>query len=325
MIRVHDDFENLDQTIDPIGTGMDAFRADVFRGLAAPSKSIPAKHIYDARGSRLFIDICDLPEYYLTRAEESILHERGPEIASMIAPDSVLIEPGAGDALKTELLMHFLDSPRRVVLADIDQTTLRHSASRLARRFPDTRITPVHTDFIEGLPEVYANERVLFFPGSTLGNLDREGRLALWQRFESIIGRDGKVLVGVDLVKDLDTILAAYDDRAGLSAAFNANVLVRINNELGGDFDLEQFAYEAAWNAGLQCVEMSQVSLARQSVTVAGRRFNFKEGERLLIERSHKFTPRMLCSEAGASGYQPADMWQDREGLFLVALFQQPV
>jgi dimethylhistidine N-methyltransferase len=324
MIKVHEEFENLDQTIDPIGAGADTFRADVLSGLAAASKHIPAKHLYDARGSRLFIDICDLPEYYLTRAEEAILEERGPEIASMIAPDSVIVEPGSGDALKTELLMHYLDSPRRVVLSDIDQTTLRHSSSRLARRFPNTRITPVHTDFIEGLPELHDTERVLFFPGSTIGNLDREERIELWRRFESIIGHDGKVLLGVDLVKDLETILDAYDDKAGLSAAFNANLLVRINNELGGDFNPEAFHYQARWNPTLQCVEMGQISATEQTVTVAGHRFRFAAGERLLIERSYKFTPRSLCSEAGAAGYQALDMWQDRDALFLVALFEQP-
>lgn len=315
--------DNLDPTVDAIGERTDQFLADVLEGLGSRGKSIPAKHLYDERGSELFMEICELPEYYLTRAEEEILTVHGAEIASKIAPRSVLIEPGSGDAIKTELLLHHLHSPRRVVLADIDDTTLNHSASRLARRFPDTRVTPVHTDFIEGLPEVSAKDRVLFFPGSTMGNLDLDARIELWGRFASIIGRSGKVLVGVDLVKDIETILAAYDDSAGVSAAFNANLLVRINSELDGDFDVERFRYEARWDERLQCVEMSQVSLVHQSVTVAGRRFDFAAGERLLIERSHKFTPRRLTSEASAVGYQPVDMWRDADDLFLVALFEQ--
>lgn len=300
-----------------------AFRRDVLAGLARGRKSIPCKYLYDEEGSRLFQRITRLPEYYPTRVERSILEERTPEMARAIGPRARVVEPGIGSPVKVSLLLEALEAPAAVVPVEICRERLAETARELTARFPALPVLPVAADFTREFPIPEPPERVdrtvVFFPGSTIGNFRPATRIDLLRRFAAIAGGDGGVLLGVDLVKETEVLLAAYDDASGVTAEFNRNLLLRMNRELGADFDPEGFEHRATWNPARSRVEMHLVSRGSQTVRVAGRRYVFARGEWIHTENSYKFTRAGLAAAAGSAGLAVAETWTDPRGWFLVA------
>jgi len=299
----------------------EAFRADVVAGLSQPCKTLPSRWLYDDRGSQLFEDITRLEEYYPTRTETGILREHSAEIAAFIGEGAVLFEYGAGAGIKTEILIDALQTPRMYVPVDIAGDFLDQTIERMRARYPllETRgvIADFTTDF--DLPaDLPRARRAAFFPGSTIGNLDEAETLAFLRRMRRHVGRRGSAVIGADLKKDLNTLLAAYDDREGVTAAFNVNLLARVNRELDGEFPLDRFAHEARWNASESAVEMHLVSLDARTVRVDGHRFAFEAGETIHTESSRKYDERSIADLADRSGWRVAACWSDAERRFAV-------
>ena len=302
-----------------------AFREDVLRGLARSPKRIPAKYLYDEAGSALFERISNLDEYYLTRTENAIFKEHGQDIAQAIGPGAAIIEPGAGTGVKAAQLLALLKKPQAYVPIEMSRAALRQALERIHRAFPHVDIDPIAMDFTKldiELSFEQAARAVVFFPGSTIGNFDPHERRHIWYQFAQLVGPGGMVLIGFDLVKDVSTILAAYDDEQGLSAAFNTNLLHRVNRELGGDFDVHRFAYCVKWNVAIEAIEMTQRSNAEQVVHVAGEHFSFRQGEHLRIERSYKFHVEQIDEEAAQASFVRRSLWIDPRGWFGVGLYQ---
>ena len=282
-------------------------------GLSLPQKTLPPKYFYDAAGSRLFERICRLPEYYVTRAELALTRANIGAIARFAGRGCELVEYGSGESLKTRLLIRAL-RPAAYLPVDISAAALQKAAKQLAKDFRWLRVVPVLGDFsrpIE-LPRARA-PRVVYFPGSTIGNLDPEEAHAFLAMTRDQAGR---MLVGVDLRKDANVLHAAYNDSRGVTAAFNLNLLARINRELGADFDLGRFSHYAFYNAAAGRIEMHLVSLARQSVRVAGHRFRFDRGESIHTENSYKYSVEGFRALAARAGYAGKKLWTDRKGLF---------
>jgi dimethylhistidine N-methyltransferase len=300
---------------------------DVLDGLALPAKNIPSLYFYDQRGSALFDAITQLPEYYPTRTEIAILEAHGGEMAAALGPGVRLIELGSGSAVKTELLLARLDSPAAYVPVEISREHLQAAAARIAADFPELEVLPVTADFTEpfDLPEPKRSKvrrNVAFFPGSTIGNFPRAMAADLLRATRREVGPGGAMLIGVDLVKDRAVLVHAYNDDAGVTAQFNLNLLVRLNRELGADFDVDAFRHEAVWDDAHERIEMRLVSLRPQSVRVAGRAFDFAAGEILVTEYSHKYTPDGFRALAETSGFSVAQVWTDPEALFSVQLLE---
>jgi L-histidine N-alpha-methyltransferase len=315
------------QRLQDLAPSTDAFRNAVLASLGAPRKWLPCKFFYDEAGSQLFDRICTLPEYYPTRTECGILAEHAPEIAALIGPEASLVEFGSGAGIKIRLLLESLERPLCYVPVDISREPLVNAATDLAKDFPHLRVAPVCADYtrpfaVPVLPGLRPRTLCGFFPGSTIGNFTPTEAAAFLTRGRRLLGPGGLMLVGVDLVKPESILHAAYNDAAGITAAFNLNLLVRINRELGGDFDLERFAHEARWNARLGRIEMHLVSLAAQRVTISGRAFDFAEGETIHTENSYKYSVPQFQAMAKEAGYHPAAVWTDAAELFSVHLLR---
>ena len=298
---------------------------DVLRGLALAEKNIPSLYFYDQRGSELFDAITALPEYYPTRTEVSILEAHGAAMAAALGPGVRLIELGSGSATKTELLLARLEAPAAYVPVEISREHLRASAARIAADFPGLEVLPVTADFTEpfDLPEPkrhVVRRNVAFFPGSTIGNFPRAMAGDLLRATRQEVGAGGAMLIGVDLKKDQAVLERAYNDAAGVTAEFNLNLLVRLNRELGADFDIASFRHEAVWDEAHSRMEMRLVSTRPQAVEIAGQRFTFAAGEVLVTEYSHKYSLEAFRALAEASGFSVAQVWTDPERLFSVQL-----
>lgn len=298
----------------------DEFAEAVLDGLGLPQKRLEAKHFYDEQGSRLFDRICKLDAYYPTRVETELLRERAAELSALIGEGTALVELGSGSSTKTRLLLDRLDAISAYVPVDISAEHLRAAAARLAADYPNLAVTPVVADFTGplSLPGALADvPKLLFFPGSTIGNFTSQEAHDLLQRLNSL-PKLVALVVGVDLRKDVGRLIRAYDDEDGVTAAFNKNLLVRINRELDGTFDPDAFAHDARWNEAHSRIEMHLVSREPQAVTVAGRRFQFARGETIHTENSHKYSPRGFQSLAGDAGWRPLDVWVDADRLFSI-------
>ena len=298
-----------------------SFRDDVFEGLSQQQKELPCKYFYDNRGSELFNTICGLDEYYPTRTETALLQAHGREMADLIGPGVCLIEFGCGSLLKTRLLLDALRSPAAFVPIDISADHLLQSSAALAADYPDLEVLPVVADFTRPvkLPDKArkANEnQVGFFPGSTIGNFDHAGAADFLATVANMVGGGGALLIGVDLKKDEDILVRAYDDAQGVTAAFNRNVLERINRELGGCFDIETFRHRALYNGAEGRIEMHLVSEKDQTVTVHDRDFTFTEGETIHTENSCKYHVEEFSNLAAGAGFRSARTWVDGDGLF---------
>jgi dimethylhistidine N-methyltransferase len=302
-------------------TGSSRFLADVLAGLSAPQKRLSPKYFYDRAGSRLFDRICELPEYYPTRTELAIMHRAAGEMANRCGPRCLLAELGAGSLLKVRLLLDRLDRPAAYVPVDVSGDHLRAAAKELAADYPSLDVLPVVADFTQpfGLPDVPAARRVVYFPGSTLGNFDPPEAEALLRRIARLVGPGGGLLLGVDLRKGEAVLERAYNDAAGVTAAFNLNVLARINRELGADFDLDAFRHRAFYNRERSRIEMHLVSTLPQGVRVGDRSFYFSAGETIHTECSYKYDPAELAAWAARCGLRAVEWWADERDYFAVA------
>lgn len=302
----------------------DAFRADVLFGLAQQQKTLPARWLYDDRGSELFELITGLDEYYPTRTETSILTAAAPQIARYCGERAIVLEYGAGAGIKTEILITALASPRLYVPIDIAGDFLDQTVMRFRRRFPNLLTRSIVADFTADfelpswMPRPHNGLRIGFFPGSTIGNLNAAEVAGFLQRMRRHVGEDGRAIIGVDMRKDLRILIPAYDDAAGVTAQFNLNLLRRINRDLGGTFALDAFRHEARWNERESAIEMHLVSTGKQTVTVAGRRFPFESGESIHTESSRKYDPAVFESIAQENGWRVGHRWTDQAGLFSV-------
>ena len=284
------------------------FREDVVAGLAAPRKSLPPKYFYDAAGSRLFARICRLPEYYLTRAELALTRRHLGAIARFAGRGCQLIEYGSGEGVKSRLVIRAL-RPAAYVPVDISRDALQAAARRLQREFPRLRIAPLVGDFSRPLDiPLLKKPRVVYFPGSTIGNLTPEEAHAFLSMSRGVAE---KMLVGVDLKKDPVVLHAAYNDAAGVTAAFNLNLLARINRELGADFDLRRWRHYAFYNAASGRIEMHLAALAAQVVRFGNHRFRFAVGETIHTENSYKYSIEEFRALAGRAGFGAAKTWSD--------------
>lgn len=299
----------------------EAFRSAVVAGLSRPQKTIPSCWLYDERGSELFDEITRLEDYYPTRAETEILTDHAQEISGFCGGGALLIEYGAGAGIKTEILIEALDEPRLYVPIDIAGDVLARTTRRIRMRFPDLETLPIVADFNRDFdlpPGLPFGPRTAFFPGSTIGNLDHRETGAFLQRLRRHVKARGTAIIGVDLKKDRETLLNAYDDREGVTAAFNLNLLARINRELDGEFPLRRFVHQARWNEAESAVEMHLVSLDRRAVAVCGREFAFRAGESIHTESSRKYDLDSFDSLAEAGGWRIARAWRDRARRFAV-------
>ena len=289
-----------------------AFAADVVAGLSAREKALPAKYFYDAAGSELFEAICRTPEYYPTRVETALLHRVAPEIAACIPEGAVLVEFGSGASDKTRVILDAAPQIAAYVPIDISEDALEKAAAAVSRDYPGLLVVCVAEDFTDAIRLPAAAQgriKVGFFPGSTIGNFTDAEALRFLRSVKRQLGDDSVLLIGADLVKDEATLVAAYDDAEGMTARFNKNVLARINRELSGDFDLGAFDHLAFWNAALTRMEMHLISRANQIVHAAQHTFEFKAGERLHTENSHKFTTESFAELAARAGWSVTREW----------------
>ena len=290
------------------------FRQDVVAGLSAPQKSIPPKYFYDAAGSRLFARICRLREYYLTRAELELTRRHLAAIARFAGRGCQLVEFGSGEGIKSRLLIRAV-RPAVYVPIDISEEALHAAARRLGREFPWLRIAPLVGDFSRPLeiPVRRGTPSVVYFPGSTIGNLSPEEAHAFLSMSRGVATR---MLVGVDLKKDPAILHAAYNDAAGVTAAFNLNLLARINRELGADFDLRRWRHYAFYDPAEGRIEMHLVSMRAQRVALGKHRFHFAAGETIHTENSYKYSVEGFRELAANAGFKSAKLWTDRRSLF---------
>lgn len=305
------------------------FARDVVRGLEARPRSIPAKYFYDERGSRLFDEITRLEAYYPTRTERRILLDHADEMVEAIGKDAALVEYGSGSSEKTRILLDALHARRTLaayVPIDISRAFLEATADGLRTAYPGLPVLPVAADYTGpyALPELPASTSrvVVFFPGSTVGNFSRGEAAGFLDHVADVIGGDGALLIGVDQWKEAEVLRRAYDDPEGVTAAFNKNVLRRINRELDGDADLEAWAHEVRLDDVERRVEMHLRSLRDQTLTVCGRAFAFREGETIHTEDSHKYGPEGLEALAGRVGLERRRRWTDPDGWFAVELYE---
>ncbi len=302
-----------------------AFAEDVLAGLLAERKHLPPKYFYDDTGSQLFDRITMLPEYYPTRTEIGILERHADALAKLIPPNAAVVEFGAGSSAKTRLLLRAAPQVGTYVPVDISGAYLSREAALLRKDFPNLRVLPVAADFTMPfiLPAgVDTRQRIGFFPGSTIGNFEPHEAEALLGHVAAILGPGALFIVGVDLVKDPVILNRAYNDSAGVTAAFNLNLLQRINRELGGDFDLANFRHSAFYNQEMRRIEMHLVSLVRQEVRVCGKAVEFRRGETIHTENSYKYAVERFRSHASGAGWTSVVTWTDEQNYFSVHVLQ---
>lgn len=301
-----------------------SFRDDVLAGLRAEYRQIPPKYFYDAAGSKLFDAITELPDYYPTRTEIGILENHRAQIARLVGKGCVLVELGSGSSHKVRVLLDAL-SPSVYLPIDISREHLRESAARLAADHPGLVVHATCADFTRPLQLPAATppaRRVAFFPGSSIGNFDPPDALALLRAINVLVGPRGTLLIGVDRKKDPARLHRAYNDSQGVTAAFNRNLLVRINRELKGGFDAEGFGHYAFYNPALGRIEMHLVSLREQRLEVGAEGFEFREGETIHTENSYKYTQSEFVALAGKAGFELVESWSDEQALFSLFYFK---
>jgi dimethylhistidine N-methyltransferase len=287
---------------------LEGFRSDVLAGLSAPQKTLPSRWLYDNLGCELFEEITRLDEYYPTRTETAILRDKAASIAEFCGADATLIEYGAGAGVKTEILLGAMQEPSLYVPIDIAGDFVESTVERIRGRFPDLSVRPIVADFttdFEVSPQLNGNGgRIGFFPGSTIGNLDEDATGAFLRRMRRHVGKEGRAIVGVDLKKDISTLISAYDDREGVTARFDLNLLARINRELRGEFLLQRFVHQARWNDRASAIEMHLVSLDDQSVMT------------IHTESCRKYDVQSFVQTAERNGWDVCNVWQDANDLF---------
>jgi dimethylhistidine N-methyltransferase len=301
-----------------------AFRADVLAGLAAPIPAVPARWLYDRRGSELFEAITELPEYYPTRVEMALLEAHCPDVAAIAGVGDAVIEFGSGSSAKTPILLDAV-APSAYVPIDISGDFLRESSAALQQRFPGLAILPVEADFMRPITLPHAVQgatKLGFFPGSTIGNMVPRTAVDLLRAMKDTLGSGAWLLIGMDRIKEVDVLLAAYDDAQGITAAFNLNLLHRINAELDADIDIAAWRHRAIWNDARSRIEMHLEAVRDTRFTVAGRSFAFAAGETIHTENSHKYGYRDSRLLLLAAGWGVVREWTDRQDRFAILLAQ---
>jgi dimethylhistidine N-methyltransferase len=302
------------------------FLAEVMSGLSSSPRTLPCKFFYDERGADLFQEICELPEYYITRTETELLRRYAPQIAESIGPNAALIGFGTGAGIKTRMLLEHLQNPIAYIPIDISKQRLVDSAIELSHAMPALEILPVCADYLQELqfpkPLRKPDHMAVFFPGSTIGNLEPPVAEDFLRRVCRLCGKSGGLIIGIDLQKSRDVLEAAYNDSAGVTAEFNLNLLVRANRELGADFDLMRWKHRAVYNEKEGRIEMHLVSEGEQTVHVGGREFVFADGEKIITEFSYKHTLEGFAHLAASAGFREASrVWTDSQRLFAVFHF----
>jgi dimethylhistidine N-methyltransferase len=308
--------ETTEVLVDP------AFRSDVLSGLSQPQKAIPARWLYDRTGSELFEAITTLPEYYPTRIETALLAAHCGDVARQTGTGRAVVEFGSGSSTKTPHLLRAV-APSAYVPIDISGDFLRASSAALAADFPGLPVLPFEGDFTHhlALPDAIASKpRLGFFPGSTIGNMIARTAVDLLRTMRDSLGTGAMLLIGMDRVKDADTLVAAYGDAAGVTGRFNMNLLVRINRELGGTIPVEAFEHEARWNDNYARIEMHLVAIRDVDFTVEGQRFSMAAGTSIHTENSHKYAPRDARLLLRAGGWSPVAEWTDAADSFALIL-----
>jgi dimethylhistidine N-methyltransferase len=294
----------------------------VQRGLRARPKRLPSWLFYDERGSQLFEEICEQPEYYLTRCEVALMAAHAAEMADVLGEDVRLVEYGSGNALKTHMLLEHLRTPVAYVPVEISPEPLRRSVQELSQRFPALAVQPLPGDFTRALrlpiPPRAPRRTVLYFPGSTIGNFEFSDAANLLRKMRSEMGDSGGILIGADLKKDTATIEAAYNDRAGITAEFTLNMLVRLNRETGSDFDVSAFRHHSHYNAMIGRIETFLVSSRDQKVRVGKQQVSFTAEEAMQVEYSCKYSPADFAALAAKAGLEVMQQWTDPLGMFAV-------
>jgi dimethylhistidine N-methyltransferase len=301
------------------------FLSDILQGMRKRPRSLPCKYFYDEIGSRLFDEICELEEYYLTRTELEVMQRFAGEMTEQIGPGVRLVEYGSGSSIKTRILLDHLERPVAYVPVDISREHLQRTADELSVAYPDIEILPVCADFMERFdlpePDRTPTHSAVYFPGSTIGNFQPADALRMLARIAPLCGTGGGLLIGIDLHKDVEIIEAAYNDKHGVTAEFNLNLLHRINRELEADFDTDNFSHRAVYNTDLKRVEIDLVSDVAQTVCIDTELFEFKAGEAICTEYSHKYTIDGFADMAGDVGLTLRRHWMDDDALFGVLHF----
>lgn len=295
---------------------------DVLAGLSSTPKYLPSQYLYDDRGAALFEEICELPEYYLTRTEASIMRQHIDSIAACIGPKALLIEPGSGDGVKSRALLEGLSRPAGYVPIDISRAQLLDLAETVTERFPDLEVVPICADFTvtPDLPPLVRpiRRRVVFFPGSTIGNFAPTAAVEVLRRLRALCGEGGGILIGIDLRKGREVVEPAYDDSRGISRDFALNYLVRLNRELESNFEVESFRYEAPYDEAYGRIEMALVSERDQTVEVGGREIHFAREERIRTEYSYKYALEEFAELSTRASLKVERVWIDPDHLFSV-------
>jgi len=300
---------------------------DVIFGLSKFQKSLPCKYFYDERGSKLFENICGLPEYYPTRIENALMTEKSAEMADLIGPGALVLEYGCGSMEKVRVLLDALDRPASYIAVDISREQLRKAAEALARDYPELDIHAICADFsqpLEMIAELTVRRKVAFFPGSTIGNFEFEDARNFLSKVAGLVGPGGGLLIGADRKKDRAILRAAYNDKAGITAEFNLNLLARINAELGGNFKLSSFKHDAIYNDQKGRIEMYLVSLHDQLVEIGDRQFSFQTNEKIHTENSHKYDIEEFQEFGWQAGFVGKLVWSDKDDLFSIYYFEVP-
>jgi dimethylhistidine N-methyltransferase len=296
------------------------FRVEAVAGLSRFPKTLPYKYFYDERGAELFGKICELPEYYITRAELAILQSERGDIVRYLGEGIELVGLGTGAGTKTRLLLEELKRPTAYISVDISSEQLRRSSELFRQLFPGVEILPVCADYLQPFqlptPQRTPARRIVYFPGSTIGNFQPEEAADFLRRIANIVGAGGGLLIGVDLQKDPAILHAAYNDSAGITAQFNLNLLVRANRELDANFDLSRWRHRAIYSTGKGCIEMRLISTANQSVRIGELEFHFALNEEIITEFSYKYTPEGFTELAAAANFRFRQIWTDGAQLF---------
>ncbi len=302
------------------------FLEQVTAGLSQSPRTLPSKFFYDERGSDLFQEICELPEYYVTRTEREILRRYAGEMAASIGESAEIVGFGTGAGHKTRMLLEQLENPIAYVPVDISKQRLTESAKALTREMPNLEVLPVCADYLQPIslpvPTTTPQHIAVFFPGSTIGNMKPEVARHFLERVYRLCGNSGGLLIGVDLQKSRAVLEAAYNDSAGVTAQFNLNLLTRANRELGADFDLAQWQHRAVYNEEAHRIEMHLLSQSPQTVHLGGNEFHFEQGEEIISEFSYKHTIEGFIALAASAGFEPTPhVWTDEKNYFAVFHF----
>jgi len=298
---------------------------EVITGLSKSQKTLPSKYFYDNRGSELFEKICQLDEYYLTRTELSIMRNNINDICRALGGNISLVELGSGSSKKTRLILDHANNIHSYIPVDISEDFITDIVKDLEKEYPNLKIQPVAADYTKSfsIPEncESGSRKIAYYPGSTIGNFTRDNARHFIGSISQLVGKEGGLLIGFDLIKDRKKLIEAYDDSAGVTAAFNKNILVRINRELNADFSIDGFDHKALFNESAERIEMHLVSTSDQKVTVSGREFFFEEGETIHTENSHKYSMESF-RKMTAPYFENVTSWTDAEGQFCIQFLQ---